>query len=234
MKKIIFNHKSYLTYEEINNYKREIAKVIPEKYELIIFPQMIYLSMFKNVKYKVGAQNFYSYNEGSFTGETNIKALKSINVNHLLLGHSERKELVNETYSLTRNKLFKSLNAKVDTILCIGELNEKTNSIKYIKKELNYYMHNLEEDNLDYLTLAYEPAWTIGGFETLELDKIEQIVLVIKKYFKKKYNKDIKVLYGGSVSKETINEIMNVTDGVLIGKDSSDITKAKELIKSLN
>lgn len=234
MKKIIFNHKSYLTYEEINNYKREIAKVIPEKYELIIFPQMIYLSMFKNVKYKVGAQNFYSYNEGSFTGETNIKALKSINVNHLLLGHSERKELVNETYSLTRNKLFKSLNAKVDTILCIGELNEKTNSIKYIKKELNYYMHNLEEDNLDYLTLAYEPAWAIGGFETLELDKIEQIVLVIKKYFKKKYNKDIKVLYGGSVSKETINEIMNVTDGVLIGKDSSDITKAKELIKSLN
>lgn len=234
MKKIIFNHKSYLTYEEINNYKREIAKVIPEKYELIIFPQMIYLSMFKNVKYKVGAQNFYSYNEGSFTGETNIKALKSINVNHLLLGHSERKELVNETYSLTRNKLFKSLNAKVDTILCIGELNEKTNSIKYIKKELNYYMHNLEEDNLDYLTLAYEPAWTIGGFETLELDKIKQIVLVIKKYFKKKYNKDIKVLYGGSVSKETINEIMNVTDGVLIGKDSSDITKAKELIKSLN
>ena len=80
MKKIIFNHKSYLTYDEINNYKKEISKIIPEKYELIIFPQMIYLTMFKNVKYKVGAQNFYSYNEGSFTGETNIKALKSINV----------------------------------------------------------------------------------------------------------------------------------------------------------
>lgn len=234
MKKIIFNHKSYLTYDEINNYKKEISKIIPEKYELIIFPQMIYLTMFKNVKYKIGAQNFYSYNEGSFTGEANIKALKSINVNHLLLGHSERRELVNETYSLTRNKLFKSLNAKVDTILCIGELNEKTNPIKHIKKELNYYMHNLEEDNLDYLTLAYEPAWAIGGFETLETERIEQIVGVIKKFFKKKYNKDIPVLYGGSVSKETIKEILNITDGVLIGKDSSDINKAKELIKVLD
>lgn len=234
MKRIIFNHKSYLTYDEINNYKKEISKLIPENYELIIFPQMIYLTMFKNVKYKIGAQNFYSYNSGSFTGEANIKSLKSINVNYLLLGHSERKELVNETYSLIRNKLFKSLNAKVDTTLCIGELKREKSAIKYIKKELNYYMHNLESDNIDYLTIAYEPAWAIGGFETLPTDEIKKTVEVIKKYFQKKYNKEIKVLYGGSVTKDDINEILEVTDGVLIGKDSSDITKVKELIKVLN
>ena len=95
-------------------------------------------------------------------------------------------------------------------------------------------MHNLESDNIDYLTIAYEPAWAIGGFESLPTDEIKKTVEVIKKYFQKKYNKEIKGLNGGSVTKDDINEILEVTDGVLIGKDSSDITKVKELIKVLN
>lgn len=234
MKLIIFNHKSYLEYDKILEYKREITKILPKNNELIVFPQMIYLSLFKNSKINIGAQNFYSYNEGSFTGETNIKALKSLGVKTLLLGHSERKELVNETYDLIRDKLFKSLNAKVNTVLCVGEIKEKTNATKYLKKELSFYMHGLEEDNLNYLTIAYEPAWAIGGFESLELKKIESRINTIKKFFNKKYNRDIKVLYGGSVSKENLKEILEISDGVLIGKNSADIEKVKELIKLLD
>ena len=233
-KRIILNNKSYLTYDEMLNYKRELGKITIKNIDLILMPQMIYLSSFKNSKLKIGAQNFYSYNGGSYTGETNLEALKSINVNTVLLGHSERKELLNETYEMIRNKLFKSLNSKFDTILCVGELKKKDNALGYIKKELKYYMHNLEEDNIDYLTLAYEPSWAIGGFESLETEKISQVVNGIKKYMLKKYKKDIKVLYGGSVDNSNIKEILAVTDGVILGRLSTDINKVKELIKKID
>lgn len=112
-KRIILNNKSYLTYDEMLNYKRELGKITIKNIDLILMPQMIYLSSFKNSKLKIGAQNFYSYNGGSYTGETNLEALKSINVNTVLLGHSERKELLNETYEMIRNKLFKKSEFKV-------------------------------------------------------------------------------------------------------------------------
>lgn len=95
-------------------------------------------------------------------------------------------------------------------------------------------MHNLEEDNIDYLTLAYEPSWAIGGFESLETEKISQVVNGIKKYMLKKYKKDIKVLYGGSVDNSNIKEILAVTDGVILGRLSTDINKVKELIKKID
>lgn len=234
MKKIVFNHKSYLELEDIKKYKTEISKKIPKNYELILMPQICYLSLFTSSKIKIGAQNFYSYNEGSYTGETNIKALKSLGVEYFLLGHSERRELVRESYELTRNKLFKSLNAKVNTILCVGEPTKKTNPIKYLKKELSFYLSSLEEENLKYLTIAYEPAWAIGGFESLKTEKIKKIIEMIKTYIYKKYNIKIEVLYGGSVDVSSINEIMEITDGVLIGKLSSNIDKAKELISKID
>lgn len=234
MKRIILNNKSYLTYEEITKYKREINKIELKDYELTLLPQMIYLSTFKNSKIKIGAQNFYSYNGGSYTGETNLEALKSLGVQTVLLGHSERKELLNETYDMIRNKLFKSLNSKFDTILCVGEYKKSNNALKYIKKELKYYMNNLEEENLEYLTIAYEPIWAVGGFESLETKKIKNIIESIKKYILKKYNKEINVLYGGSVDINNIKEILEVTDGVLIGKASVDINNVKELMKQLN
>lgn len=234
MKKIVFNHKSYLDLEGIKKYKTEITKINPKNYELILMPQICYLSLFVSSKIKIGAQNFYSYNEGSYTGEANIKALKSLGVEYFLLGHSERRELVRESYELTRNKLFKSLNAKTKTILCVGEPNKKTNSIKYLKKELSFYLSSLEEENLKYLTIAYEPAWAIGGFESLKVEKIKKTTEMIKNYFRKKFDYEIEVLYGGSVDISNIKDIIDVTDGVLVGRISSNIQKAKELINTID
>lgn len=235
MKKIILNHKCYLKYEEIIKYKTEIEKMRKKKeYEIILMPSMIYLSLFKDSKVKIGAQNFFSYNGGAFTGETSLEALRSIGISTILLGHSERKEVVGETYALTRDKLFKSLNSKTETILCVGEHKARDNALKFIKKELDFLFKTIEEDNLDYLTLAYEPSWAIGGFESQSVKKIDYIITNIKKYVLKKYNKEIKVLYGGSVSEENIKDIIDVADGVLIGRRSTDISKVKELIKLLN
>lgn len=234
MKQIVLNNKSYFDYDEFKKYKTGIEKLKAEDCELILLPPMVYLSLCKTSKMKIGAQNFYSYIKGNFTGETNLETLKSMNINTVLVGHYERKVIGLEPYSMIKEKLFKSLNAKFETILCIGEFKEKDNATKYIKKELDYLLKNLEEYNLDHLTLAYEPGWAIGGRETLETKRIAKIVNYIRKYMDKKYNKEVKVLYGGSVSKDTIKEILEITDGVLIGKLSTDVDKTKELIDKIN
>ncbi len=234
MKQIVLNNKSYFDYDEFKKYKLEIEKIKSKNYELILMPPMVYLSLCKTSKIKIGAQNFYSYIKGSFTGETNLEALKSMNINTVLVGHFERKSIGLEPYSMIKEKLFKSLNAKFETILCVGEFKQKDNALKYIKKELDYVLKHVEEDNFKYLTIAYEPGWAIGGDETLSIKKIEKITSFIKKYVNKKYNVDIKVLYGGSVNKETAKDIIDVTDGILIGKMSTNAEKIKELIKEID
>lgn len=234
MKKIVLNNKSYLDYEEFKEYKKEIIKLEKKGYEFIWLPPMVYLSELKNSKIKVGAQNFYSYVKGSFTGETNLETLKSLNIKTVLVGHYERKIIGLEPYSMIKDKLFKSLNAKFETILCVGELKEKDNPIKYLKKELKYLLSSLEEDNIDHLVIAYEPGWAIGGTDSLSIKEIDKCTKLIKKSINKKFHKEIEVLYGGSVSDDNINDILEVTDGVLVGKLSTHIDKLEKLVKKLN
>ena len=99
--------------------------------------------MFKDEKYKVGTQNFFSYNAGSFTGEIALEQLKKIGVNYTLIGHYERRKIIGELYSTSKEKLFKSLNSKFHTILCVGEQKRTKKPFSYIKKELNYYLRNV-------------------------------------------------------------------------------------------
>ena len=231
-KKIILNHKSYLNYEEILNYKEKIEK-IKCKEEIIIFPSLIYLSLFKNSKYEIGAQNFYSYNYGSYTGEINLESLKYLNIKYTLVGHSERIKFKLDDKKQIKEKLYISLNANFKTILCVGEMNKVENAFGYIKKQLNYYLKNISSSLIKNLSIAYEPSWAIGGKNSLEFKKIAAIIEKIKKYFNKKYDINIEVYYGGSVNEDSIKSIIEVSDGVLIGKISSDISKIKDIIDKI-
>ncbi len=233
-KKIILNHKSYLNYDEINKYKKEIEKIDKKKFDLILFPSIIYLSLFKNSKLNIGTQNFYTSNYGSYTGEANLESLKYIGVNYTLVGHSERKKLRLERIELTKEKLIESLNSDFKTILLVGELYKKANPFNIIKAQLKYYLKEIKLDKLKNLSIAYEPAWAVGGSQTLSINKISKIVSKIKQYIFKKYKFDIEVYYGGSVTENSIKEILEVTDGVLIGKISSDIDSIKNVIKTVS
>ena len=101
-----------------------------------------------------------------------------------------------------------------------------------IKKELKYYLKGIEENALNNLVLAYEPIDKIEK-SLVNLEEITLVINYIKSYTKKHLNKEIPVIYGGSVDKENIKEILSLTDGVLIGKISTDINITKEIIKSL-
>lgn len=232
MKKIILNHKSYLNYEEILNYKQKIDK-IKCKHEIIIFPSLIYISLFKDSPYSIGTQNFYSYNYGSYTGEVNLESLKFMNIKYTLVGHSERIKFNLDDKKQIKEKLYISLNSNFKTILCVGEKKKVESAFNYIKNQLKYYLKNISPTLIKNLSIAYEPSWAIGGKNSLESKKIALIIEKIKKYFYTNYEINIEVFYGGSVNEESIKEIIEISDGVLIGKISSDISKIKDIIDKI-
>lgn len=232
MKKIILNQKSYLLYDEIVAFKKEFDKLKPKNYEFILFPPVHYLSIFKDSKYLVGTQNFYSYNNGSFTGEINIEALKSMGINYTLVGHYERKKILNETYEFAKEKLFKSLSTKSNTILCVGELNKTRKPFNYVKKEISYYLKSIESSTLKYLSIAYIPSFSIGLADKKTEDVIK-IIEKIKLFVKQKYSIDLEIYYGGYIDNSNIKEIYEVCDGLVLDKDATDIRLLKELLKEL-
>lgn len=229
MKTIILNHKSYLSYEEIKTYKNTLEKLNPKNIELVLMPNIAYLSMFTNYKIKLGSQNFYSYNFGSYTGEISLETLKSLKVTYTLVGHPERILLKLDSYEEIKDKLFRSINSGFKTVLCIGH-DEKE---KTIKKELKYYLKGVEQKALENLIIAFEPSSKIES-NYIDIEEIEYFTNVIRKYLTKHYDINIPIIYGGSVNKENIKEVLNFTDGVILGKYSTNIKEIEEVIKNID
>lgn len=233
MKKIILNQKSYLTYDEMLKYKSEFDKFKCDKYELVLFPPMLYLSMFKDYKFPIGSQNFYSSKEGSFTGEVSLEALKSIGATYTMVANHDRRKYNGETSSDAKEKLFKSLNAKFNTLLYIGEVKRSINAFTYIKRELNIFLKNVDKASLKHLSIVYEPNWSIGNCEIQDVSKIAKIIKRIKIYIKNIYGIDMNVYYGGRVNNENIHEIFEICDGIVLGKVSTNIKDLKNLLNKI-
>ena len=228
MKLLYLNNKCFLNLKETLSYKKELEKMSQKNIEIVLFPNILYLSNFSDSKISIGAQNFYSYNKGAYTGEISLEALKEIGVTHTLVGHPERINLGLDRYDEIKDKLFKSINSNFKTVLCIGKDSKK----KTIKKELKYYLKGIEYKALKNLVIAFEPEDKIeDGY--VEIDEIIKIRNYVKKYMSRKYEEDIPFIYGGSVNKENAKEVLDVTDGVLIGKSSKDIKEIKEIIKQI-
>jgi len=226
MKKLILNHKSYLSYDEIINYKKELEKIKSKNLELVLMPNIAYLGLFKNSKITLGSQDFLSYNYGSYTGETSLELLKTIGVSYTLVGHPERIEFKLDTYEQIKDKLYKSINSSFKTILCIGH----DAKIKTIKKELNYYLKEVDSTSIKNLIIAFEPSNKIEANE-VDIKEIDEITTYIKNFINKYYNENIEVLYGGGITTENIKEVLEITDGVIIGKNGIDIEFVKKIIK---
>lgn len=237
MKKIIvLNLKMNLDYEEALKYVSDIKNNISDLFNTIFCPSYIYLDLFKKSNYKIGSQNVFFPKNGSYTGEVSASQLKSMGINYSLVGHSERRKYFNEDDKMIGNKISFCLKEGITPILCIGETLEekhlkKTASI--IKRQLFYALKETNQDLIDDVIVAYEPVWAIGTGVIPTMLEIEDTIEFIKQTIKKDYNANVKVLYGGSINKNNIKEIIKIKnlDGLLIGSSSID---AKYLIDMLD
>ncbi len=218
MKKIVvINHKTYLTLNEAKNYGIDINDYIRGDQEVIICPSNIYIPYFTGkYNFSLGSQNISPL---EITGETTGKMLKSYNIKYALVGHNERKNNLHETNKEINNKIKEAQKYNITPIAILGETyyeQQLKKSGEVITKTLKEYL----KDTNDNIIIGYEPNYTFKEKQIPTKDHIEEIVKLIKQITKRKYNKEIKVLYGGNVSKEnikTLEQIKNL-DGYLVGK----------------
>lgn len=215
-KLFIVNLKMNLTYKDIINYKNIIEN--NNINNLIIAPSNIYLESMKSDKYELCAQNAYYLDYGAFTGEVSFKQLHSMNINYSLIGHFERRKLFNENIKDIKMKLLSCINNEIIPVLCIGEEKKDKDIFRVVKLVIEELETILKGISLDKLIIVYEPFWTIGTSLYPKKEDIELMHESIKKVSFEHCN-DVKVLYGGSVDKNNIKEILSINnvDGVLIG-----------------
>lgn len=229
MKKIVVaNLKMNLIKEEYEEYIQTIKGKITDELEVVICPSFPFISMFQSKEFKLGAQDTFYIDKGSYTGEVSPTELKSLQVKYIIVGHSERRKYFNETNDLINKKVTAVLEHNMKSILCIGETDEEKLMHKtaiVLKKQLEEALKNIDSEALNDIVIAYEPVWAIGTGKTPTKEEINDSALFIKNMILQKYNfKNIKVLYGGSVNLDNIKSIMNLSniDGVLIGGASTN------------
>lgn len=175
---------------------------------------------------KIGAQNMHFEEQGAFTGEVAPQMLTSLGVRYVIIGHSERRAMFNETDASVNKKLHAAFQHDLTPILCVGEQLEeretgKTESV--IKAQLVQDLEGLSKEQVKELVIAYEPIWAIGTGKTATSDVADETCGFIRSVVASLYDAEtadaIRIQYGGSVKTSNIEELMKKPniDGALIG-----------------
>ena len=202
--------------------------------EIVICPPFTSLheaqKLIKNTKIKLGAQNMHFEKEGAFTGEISPLMLKSI-VEYIILGHSERRQYFNDSDVLINKKIKSALENKLKPILCIGETLEQRNNnetMETIKNQLMNCVKNISNEEMKNIVIAYEPIWAIGTGKNATPEQAEEVHKFIRGLLtdihNKNISKNIRIIYGGSVKPNNIEELMAMKNinGALVGGASLD------------
>ena len=229
---IVSNWKMNGTKSDIEHWVNKVSNKIDYKSHIkcIICPPSCYLDSTRQViskidsPIKLGSQEIDSTNSGALTGGINSQMLKDFSTEYVLIGHSEQREHLNEDNITLRFKLDSAIQNGISAIFCIGEPVEVKlggNTENFLSDQLDV----LTPDDLDFITIAYEPIWAIGTGLNADNKYIESIHLYIKNYLNKlNKEKNISVVYGGSVKLDNCEDILscNNVDGLLIGGASLD------------
>ena len=203
---------------------------IPDDVRIMVAPSFTQLSQCKNLlsstNISVVAQNMNANNSGAFTGEISASMLKGIEVNTVIIGHSERRSIFNETDEILKEKVKSALSADMEVIFCFGEeLKERKNNnyFKIVNNQLRHVLFDLPESSWKNIILAYEPVWAIGTGETATASQAQEMHSYVRNLITDNYSEatseNISILYGGSVKPSNAKEIFSGkdVDGGLIG-----------------
>ena len=229
------------TSSEALEFAKEINEFEFNKVDVLIAPSFVTLeSLRKNFKdeIKLAGQNVSEFDDGAFTGEVSTSMLKDIGVEDVIIGHSERREKFSESDEIINAKVKKALADDLSVILCLGEsleIKEEGKEIDFVRDELLNSLDGV--DDLENLTIAYEPIWAIGTGKTCSSEDAENMCREIRNVIDEKYgeiSQQIRILYGGSVKPSNAGEILSKEniDGVLVGGASLKASDFIEIIKA--
>jgi triosephosphate isomerase len=241
------NWKMYKTAAEGRNFVENFVNLMLnlEDVEVIFCPPFSALFnidvVLKNTPYKLGAQNCHWEKDGAFTGEISVSMLENCGVDYVILGHSERRHIFNESDEWINKKVKSVISGGLKPILCIGETLDQRKSTETEDVLYHQLKEGLREvDKLDDIVIAYEPVWAIGTGETATIEQVAEAHKWVRNILSDFYSRDIansaSILYGGSVKPENAEELFEIKDvnGFLIGGASLEIDPFKEIILTVN
>ncbi len=185
----------------------------------------------KGSKITVAAQNMHQASHGAFTGEVSVDMLKSVGVDTVILGHSERRSDFGETDNIIGLKVAAAIVNGMTVIFCFGEdlsQRESGSHFSVVKKQLEKGIFDLPNSALSKVIFAYEPVWAIGTGETASPEQAQEMHAFVRKTIAERYDNaladSVSILYGGSVKPNNANEIFagKDVDGGLIGGAALD------------
>ena len=223
--KFLANLKCNHTRESFREYAKILDANLSENDDVSVFAPASAFDEKRHI-FRLGAQNFYPCESGAFTGEIGKAMLDEFEIKDVLIGHSERREILNESEEFLRAKFDFAAKNGWNIIYCIGE-NLSTNESGATKEFLSRQLENID---LGYknLVIAYEPIWAIGTGKSASIEQIDEVL----SFLKTKAN--VPLLYGGSVNAANIADIACIKscDGVLVGTASWDANNFLNLIKA--
>lgn len=233
------NWKMFKTVKESLDFVEGLHKTLSEQshneaVELLVFPPFtsLYAVTGCSDRIKTGAQNLYYEEKGAFTGEISPLMLEGL-VDYVLIGHSERREIFQETDADINKKIKAALAHDFIPVLCIGETlseREAGKTMAKIQTQLDHDLDGLSPGEIEKVVIAYEPIWAIGTGKNATPLQAQEVHAFIREILEKKIDcvetaKNMRILYGGSVKPTNSYELLSQKDvnGALIGGASLKI-----------
>jgi triosephosphate isomerase len=201
---------------------------------------------------RVGAQNMHWEKEGAFTGEVSAAMLRDIYCRYVIVGHSERRQHFGETNAIVNKKAQAAVQASLRPIVCVGETLEQRETQdfkKIIRTQVVESLASMDEDQLDEVSLAYEPIWAIGTGKVASPAQAQEVHAFIREVLRECYPgskkaqkgarspsaaEKLRILYGGSVKPSNAKDLLSQPDidGLLVGGASLDPRGFGEIVKA--
>ncbi|GAB4391647.1 MAG: triose-phosphate isomerase [Gammaproteobacteria bacterium] len=216
--------------------------------EFIVFPAFVYLPLAQQILsdscIKVGAQNVSEFDNGAYTGEVSSMMLHDVGCHYVLVGHSERRQLLRESDEQIAQKYIKAKQVGLTPIVCVGEtLKQREQGLTHtvIQEQLTAIFTLAKNDNalLNNMIIAYEPVWAIGSGQAAQPEEAQQVHSFIRHYVSdvlQSQTSNIAILYGGSLKPANARDLfaMPDIDGGLIGGASLDAQQFWEIAQCIN
>jgi triosephosphate isomerase len=174
----------------------------------------------------LGAQNMYHEGNGAFTGEISAAMLVDVGCRYVILGHSERRHILNESDAAINKKAHAALAAGLTPIVCVGELlseREAGQTGAVIRRQFEGSLAGISAEQMMRLVIAYEPVWAIGTGKVATPQQAEEVHADLRRLLAERYNgqaaESVQILYGGSVKPDNAGELLSQPniDGALVG-----------------
>ncbi|MBH0157027.1 triose-phosphate isomerase [Fictibacillus sp. 5RED26] len=243
------NWKMNKTLTEARSFVEEVKGLVPsaETVDSVICAPALFLDSLadesEGTPLAIGAQNMHFEESGAFTGEISPVMLKDLNVQYVILGHSERRELFSETDELVNQKTHAAFKHGLTPIVCVGETLEQREADKtkdVVKQQTEKGLSGLTDEQIKQTVIAYEPVWAIGTGKTASSEDANEVCAYIRSVVAEQFSQDVadavRIQYGGSVKPDNIKELMGMSDidGALVGGASLEPKSYLQLLEGVS